>query len=184
VKPENNSDWRRLWENREALPSASHRRFLGSLIAGLKRLFGPLGDFFLSARLETQREFNLHMLLEQERLQRGLEEIRAGLTRLAEETLPSLQADVQNTQTHFQAHFSELQNEILTLRDEKIPALLKGQELGLKGADMKAEWALARIIQLRQMLEKGVPLAAKEKSAAARGLVYAQFEDEFRRRSK
>jgi SAM-dependent methyltransferase len=180
VKPENNDHWRLLWDNREVLPPASHRRFIGPLLAGLKKFLGPLGDLFISGRLETQREFNLFLLRENQRMSGLMEEIRAAHARFQEESLPAIEADIRKIETHFQIHFSELQKEILTLRDEKIPALLRGQELGLKGADMKAEWALARIIQLRQMLEKGVDLAPAEKSAAARGLIYAQIEDEFR----
>jgi O-antigen chain-terminating methyltransferase len=165
-------DWQRLWENREALPSTSHRRFLGPLLMGLKRLFRPLGDFLLSSRLETQREFNLHLLREMGTLTRRVEDLPRDNA--------EMRADIQKIQSWYQERFSELQKEVLTLRDGTVPALLKAQELGLKGADLKAEWALARIIQLRQMLEKGVDLAPAERSAATRGLTYAQFEDEFR----
>jgi len=215
VKPEHNSDWRRLWENREALPSTSHRRILGPLLAGLKTLFRPLGDFILSRRLETQRAFNLQVLRELEDhekqlaeiarlgalipeineclhevrrmrdetipgLQAGFNELQGEVLRLRDEGLPAVVRDIQAKTEHFQEQFNNLQRETVILRDDKIPALLKGQELGLKGADLKAEWALARIIQLRRMLEKGVDLAPEERAAAARGMLYAQFEDAFR----
>ena len=165
-------DWQRLWENREALPPASHRRFVGPFLVGLKRLLRPLGDFLLSGRLETQREFNLHLLRELDVLSRRMDD-------LARDTA-DMRSDVQKIQAWHQERFSELQKEVLTLRDGTIPALLQAQEMGLKGADLKAEWALARIIQLRRMLEKGVDLNPAEKAQAARGLTYAQFEDEFR----
>ena len=162
-------DWQRLWENREALPPTSNRRFVGPLLVALKKLFRPLGDFFLSSRLETQREFNLHLLRDMDALARRLED----LTRDTGES-------IQKIQSWYQERFTELQKEVLTLRDGTVPALLQAQELGLKGADLKAEWALARIIQLRRMLEKGVDLTSAEKAQAARGMAYAQFEDEFR----
>jgi SAM-dependent methyltransferase len=180
VKPENNPDWRRLWEDREALPPTSHRRILGPILIGLKTLFRPLGDFLFSRRLETQRAFNLHVLDVMDGLQEHLMRLRAEFSAELRNVQQAQLADLQKVQSSFQEHFTEIQKEVLALRDEKLPALLKAADLGLKGADMKAEWALARIIQLRQMLEKGVELAPEEKAAASRGLLYAQFEGEFR----
>ena len=119
MKPENNSDWRRLWENREALPSTSHRRILGPLLVGLKTLFKPLGDFLFSRRLDTQREFNLHLIRTLDALETRLSTAQAELTRSLAQTRESLQAqlhaDLQNIQASFQEHFSELQREVLIL---------------------------------------------------------------------
>ena len=106
-------DWRRLWENRGTLPPTSHRKFAGPLVVGVKRLFQPLGDLFLSARLETQREFNLHLLRELEVLTARMEELARDAAEMREEIRKS-QAWFQErllleiTSLYFQSHLIRL----------------------------------------------------------------------------
>ena len=182
MSPEPNIDFKRLFEADQSLPPTSHRR-LGGFIVFLKRFLAPLGDLVTAGRREPQRRFNLHVLQVLEEHASRFQEERARLEK-AEHSL-RLEMDAYRTasETHrsrFQEAFDGLQREVLALRDEKVPALLEGQDLGLKAVDMKAEWALARLVQMRALLEKGVPLPAMEAQEAARSLHYAQFEDAFR----
>ncbi len=170
-----NPDFKSLFEADQHLPPTSHRR-LGGFIVLLKKLLRPLGDLATASRRETQRQFNLLVL-------RTLEAQATRLTSLErrlQEDLGALRAAVDEHRRADQEAFDGLQREVLALRDEKVPALLEGQKLGLEAVDIKAEWALARLLQMRALLEKGVPLAPAEAREAARSLHYAQFEDVFR----
>ncbi len=174
-EPDASPDFQSLFEADQSLPPTSHRR-LGGFIVLLKKLLRPLGDLATAGRRETQRRFNLQLL-------QTLEEQAARLTALEarlDEKVEALGAAFTAHQRHVQETFDALQREVLTLRDERVPALLEGQDLGLKAVDMKAEWALARLLQMRALLEKGVPLEPAEAREASRSLHYAQFEDAFR----
>lgn len=174
-EPRPNPDFQSLFQADRTLPPTSHRR-LGGFIVLLKRLLKPLGDLATAARRETQREFNLHVL----RALDGQAARLDALERRFQEDLGGLRAAFEAHQRLYQEAFDGLQREVLALRDEKVPALLEGQELGLRAVDMKAEWALARLLQMRALLEDGVPPAPVEAREAARSLHYAQFEDAFR----
>lgn len=165
MKSNNLNDFIDLFEKNKKLPHKSKRKYIGFFLDFLRKIFAPVFEFFLGARIETQRKANLIILKEISDLKNYTKE------------------NFENFQKNFgelQKNFLELQKEVLILRDEKIPALKDTIGLGLEGVDRKAEWALSNLIVIKQALEKDISLKEEEKKIIKETLTSLAFTEKFR----
>ncbi len=165
-------DFLRIFEENKTLPHKSHRKFIGFFLNLIRKVFSPFFEFFLGAKIETQRKANLLILKEIEEIKKGLETLKIDFENFKKATEDFKEQNTKN--------FLELQKELLNLRDEKIPALKEGIGLGLEGIDKKAEWAISNLVSIRTILEKGVELKEEEKKLLKETITSLNFLQKFR----
>jgi len=169
VKNHNLNDLIDLFEKNQKLPHKSERKYIGFFLDFLRKIFTPIFEFFLGARLETQRKANLAILKE-----------IIELKNYTKENFENFQKNFEEFKTSIVKNFEEIQKEVLYLRDEKIPALKDALALGLEGVDRKAEYALSNLIVIKQAIEKGITLSEEEKRALKETLTSLKFMEKFR----
>ncbi len=172
MKNNNLNDFIDLFEKNKKLPHKSKRKYIGFFLDLLRKIFAPVFEFFLGARLETQRKANLIILKEIFELKNYTKENFENFQKNFKEVIKNME--------ELQKSFQELQKEIYFLRDERIPALKDTISLGLEGVDRKAEWALSNLIVIKQALEKGISLREEEKKVIKETLVSLAFTEKFR----
>lgn len=165
-----------IFEKNKKFTHKSERKYIGFFLDFLRKLFSPIFEFFLGARIETQRKANLEILYQIKEL--------SGKINLLEENFEDFKKSTQN-------FLVELQKETIHLRDQKIPALKDALSMGLEGVDRKAEWALSNLIAIKEMVSKGVSLTEEEKKSLRESLLSLNFllkfrgqEEEIKKRQK
>lgn len=179
MKNENINDFIELFEKNKKLPHKSKRKYIGFFIDFLRSIFSPFFEFFLAAKFETQRKANLGILYEINEIKNSIQAIKTNLENFSIEFSKVLKEISRNFE-EISKTLKEHQNEILILRDEKIPLIKEAIKLGIEGIDMKAEWALSNLISLKEILSKEVPLSAEEKKKLKETIKNLNFLLKFR----
>lgn len=172
MKKHNLDDFIDIFEKNQKLPHSSQRKFFGFFLNFLRKVFSPFFEFFLGARIETQRKANLEILYKLKELENKINMINEKL-----EEVKSFSLDLKKS-------MEELQKETLHIRDEKIPALKDALSIGLEGVDRKAEWGLSNLISIKEMLSKGVSLTEEERASLKKSLTSLNFLLKFRGREE
>lgn len=165
MKDNDLKDFIDLFEKNQKLPHKSKRKYIGFFLDFLRGFFSPIFEFFLGAKLETQRKANLVILKE-----------ILDLKNYTKENFENFKKAFEGLKKNLE----EIQREVLILRDEKIPALKDALSIGLEGVDRKAEYALSNLIVIKQALERGISLSEEEKRALKDTIVSLKFMEKFR----
>lgn len=169
-----------IFEKNQKLPLKSKRKYIGFFLDFLRKIFGPIFEFFLAKKFETHRKATLLILKE-------LEDLKIE----TKKNIENYQKSMEEFKENISKNFLELQKELLILRDEKIPSLKRALSLGLEGVDRKAEWSLSNLVVIRQAIEKGISLNMEEKKVLKNSLsslnfmkLFRGFEEEIKKRQK